>query len=134
PCLGLLSPATIADTRTVESPFALSADARSEYGAQFQVFSPGRVVIEAGWTAKDKGTKQTPLRLILIRPGGGEAARKEGASPLRLEYTIAASEIDKIDAGAAAKWNVRIINDVATERSEVSGALRITIPVSSRVL
>jgi hypothetical protein len=120
----------VADTRTIESPFALSADARSEYAAQFQVFSPGRLLIEATWTAGEKGAKPSPLRLTLSRPQGGEAARKEGASPLRLEYTLAQSEIG--DSGA--KWGVRIINDVAGERSEVTGKLRITIPTASSTL
>src|SRR5436309_2483690 len=38
------------DTRTLEFPFALSADARSEFSAPFPVLSAGRIIIEANWS------------------------------------------------------------------------------------
>ncbi|HEX5085056.1 MAG TPA: hypothetical protein VFY40_23715, partial [Blastocatellia bacterium] len=44
-----------ANTRTIESPFALSSDARSEFSAGFQVFSAGRVVVEGSWNVEQGG-------------------------------------------------------------------------------
>ncbi len=123
-----------ANTRTLETSFALSADAHSEYSMQFPVFSPGRIVIEAAWTVLEKGTKQTPLRLVLIRPDGSEIARQEGLNPLRIEYSITDAEIERLDVRNGAKWSARITNGAAAERSEVSGKLRITVPASSRTL
>src|SRR5262245_32929667 len=76
--------AKAADSRTLEFPFALSSDERSEFGANFQVISAGRIVIETGWNAS-----AYPLHIALVRPDGSEAARREGHSPLRLEYAIA---------------------------------------------
>ncbi len=123
-----------ANTRTLENSFALSADTHSQYSMQFHVFSPGRVVIEAGWTMLGKGAKQIPLRLVLLRPDGSEMARKEGVSPLRLEYAITDLEIERLDTRNGAKWNVRVTNDAVIERSEVSGKIRITVPASSRAI
>jgi hypothetical protein len=124
--------ATEANTRTIESPFALSSDARSEFSASFQVFSAGRIVIEGSWTVTQGGAH--PLRLALVRPDGSEAARREGQSPLRLEYAITETETDKFNSESPAKWNAKIINSAATTRHEVSGKLRITIPTSARTL
>ncbi len=127
--LGLM---TYANTRTIESPFALSVDTRSEFGATFHVFSGGRIVIEATWNAQQ--TSAHPLRIALIRPDGSEAARREGASPLRLEYAIAETEADKFNSDSPAKWNAKIVNSAAPERGEVSGKLRLTIPAAARTL
>jgi hypothetical protein len=121
--------AEAANARTLEFPFALSSDARSEFRASFQVFSAGRIVIEGDWNAG-----AYPLHIALVRPDGSEAARREGRSPLRLEYAIDEAEADKFNSDSPAKWNVKIINSVAPERSEASGKLRITIPTSPRTL
>jgi hypothetical protein len=67
-------------------------------------------------------------------PDGSEAARREGNSPLRLEYAIAETEADKFNSESPAKWNVKVINSVAPERHEVSGKLRLTIPAAARTL
>ncbi len=130
--LGLLSLPTGANTRTLESPFALSADTRSEFSTTFQVFSAGRIVIEATWNAQQNSAH--PLRIALIRPDGSEAAQREGHSPLRLEYAIAEAEADKFNSESPAKWNVKIINSAAPERHEVSGKLRLTVPAAARTL
>ena len=65
--------AEAADSRTLEFPFALSADARSEFSASFQVFSAGRIVIEGVWNVG-----AYPLHIALVRPDGSEAARQIG--------------------------------------------------------
>jgi hypothetical protein len=121
--------AEAADSRTLEFPFALSSDARSEFSASFQVFSAGRIVIEGGWNAR-----AYPLHIALVRPDGSEAARREGHSALRLEYAIAEAEADKFNSDSPAKWNVKITNSAAPERREVSGKLRLTIPTTPRTL
>jgi hypothetical protein len=123
------SMAEASDTRTLEFPFALSSDARSEFSASFQVFNGGRVVIEAAWDVD-----AYPLHIALLRPDGGMAARSEGNSPLRLEYAIDEAEVDKFNSDSPAKWNVKITNSAATERREAPGKLRITIPAAPRLL
>src|SRR5215510_10426142 len=130
--LGWLSLTTVANTRTLESPFALSADRRSEFSLNFQVFSGGRIVIEGDWKTPQGGAY--PLHIALVRPDGSEAARRDGDSPLRLEYAIGETEADKFNSEAPAKWNAKIINSAATERHEVSGKLRLTIPTAARTL
>src|SRR5215468_5287350 len=130
--LGWLSLTTVANTRTLESPFALSADTRSEFSLTFQVFSGGRIVIEGDWKAQQGGSY--PLHIALVRPDGSEAARREGHSPLRLEYAIAETEVDKFNSESPAKWNAKVVNSATTTRHEVSGKLRITIPTSARTL
>ena len=130
--LGALGLAMRADTRTIESPFALSSDARSEYNASFQVFSAGRIVIEVAWNIQQGGAY--PLHISLVRPDGSEAARRESHSPLRIEYAIAEAEADKFNSDSPAKWNVKITNSAAPERREVSGKLRLTIPTAPRAL
>lgn len=101
---------------------------------QFPVFSPGRTVIEAAWTVLEKSAKQTHLRLVLVRPDGSEIDRKEGLSPLRIEYSMTDVEIERLDARTGVKWSARITNGAAAERFEVFGKLRITVPASSRTL
>jgi hypothetical protein len=129
---GLLGIMTGANTRAIETPFALSSDARSEFSASFQVFSGGRILIEGVWNAQHGGAY--PLHIALVRPDGSEAARREGRSPLRLEYAIADAEADRFNSDSPAKWNVKVTNGAALERREVSGKLRLTIPVAARAL
>lgn len=121
--------AEAANARTLEFPFALSSDARSEFSASFQVFSAGHIVIESAWN-----TGAYPLHITLIRPDGSEAARREGHSPLRLEYAIIEAEADKFNSDSPAKWNVKVINSAATTRYEVLGKLRLTVPTAPRTL
>lgn len=121
--------AEASDARTLEFPFALSSDARSEFSASFWVFSAGRIVIEGAWN-----TGAYPLHITLVRPDGSEAARRDGHSPLRLEYAIAEAEADKFNSDSPAKWNVKVINSAAMTRYEVLGKLRLTIPTAPRML
>jgi hypothetical protein len=129
---GLLGMATGANTRAIETPFALSSDARSEFSASFQVFSGGRIIIEGVWNGQRGGAY--PLHIALVRPDGSEAARREGHSPLRIEYPIAEAEADKFNSDSPAKWNVKVTNGAAPERREVLGKLRLTIPAAARTL
>ena len=130
--LSLFSLTTGANTRTLESPFALSADARSEFSTTFQVFSAGRIVVEANWNAQQNIAH--PLRVTLIRPDSSEAAQRDGHSPLRLEYAIAEAEVDRFSSESFGKWSVKIINSAAPGRHEVAGKLRLTVPAGTRVL
>jgi hypothetical protein len=130
--LYLLCLAMGVNTRTIESPFALSSDARSEFSAGFQVFSAGRIVVEGSWKVAQGGAY--PLHIAIVRPDGSEAARGEGHSPLRLEYAIAETEADKFNSESPAKWSARVINRAATTRHEVSGKLRLTIPTAARTI
>jgi hypothetical protein len=118
--------------RTIESPFALSSDARSEFSAGFQAFSAGRIAVEGSWSAGRDSAY--PLRIAIVRPDGSEAARREGPSPLRVEYAIAEAEADRFNSESAAKWSARVINSAAATRRDVSGKLRITIPTTARAL
>jgi len=121
--------AEAAEARALEFPFALSSDARSEFSASFQVFSAGSIVIKGVWKAG-----AYPLHVALVRPDGSEAARREGHSPLRIEYAITEAEADKFNSDSPAKWIVKVINSAAPERREVSGKLRLTIPTAPRTL
>jgi hypothetical protein len=130
--LYLVSLTTGANTRTIDSPFALSSDARSEFSVSFQIFSAGRIVVEGSWNVEQGGAY--PLQIALVRPDGSEAARREGHSPLRLEYAIAETEVDKFNSESPAKWNAKVINSAATTRREASGKLRLTIPTTARTI
>jgi hypothetical protein len=59
---------------------------------------------------------------------------KSGTSILRLEHRASEQDLERLAGGKEPKWTVRILNDAETNRSEVSGTLRITIPTASRVL
>lgn len=74
-----------------------------------------------------------PLRLILFRPDGSEAARRDGVSPLRLEYSATEAET-KMIGGNLVKWKIKILNNAAAEQREATGRLRIGIPLTSRTL
>lgn|GEM_PF-1544091 len=128
-----------ADSRSSESAFALSADTHSEFSTSFQVPSAGQIVVEAIWNAPQQSSQQSPqgayrLRIVLIRPDGSEAANREGSSPLRLEYAISQTEADGFNAKLPAKWKAKVINSASPIRSEVSGKIRFSVPLSERQL
>jgi hypothetical protein len=129
-----LSAAARASTRTLETRFALSADARSEFSTSFPLLSAGRIVVEADWNSPAVSRTAALLTLILIRPDGTTAASKSGASVLRLEHGASDQDIEKFAASNESKWTVKILNDADANRTEVSGTLRITIPAASRAL
>ncbi|MCI0486463.1 MAG: hypothetical protein L0229_07665 [Blastocatellia bacterium] len=123
-----------ADTRILETRFALSADIRSEFSTRFNTLSPGRILIEGTWTAAGAGSVSVALNLVLIRPDGSEAARKGGPAPLRIEYRASGQEIDSFIGRGRTSWTVKVINSADASRREVAGKLRVTVPVSSRKL
>ncbi len=121
----------IANTRTLEMRFALSADARSEFSRQFPVLSAGRIVVEANWSSA-QGKVPGSLTLILIQPDGTIATSKKGASILRIEHRANEEEVEKAVSNREQRWTAKILNDA--NGSEVSGTLRITVPANSRSL
>jgi len=120
-------------TRTLEMRFALSSDARSEFSKQFPVLSAGRILAEANWNSTTANRVST-LTLILIQPDGTIATSKSGTNILRLEHRVNEQDVERFARSSEPKWTVKILNDADGNRSEVSGTLRITIPVASRAL
>jgi len=106
-----------------------------EYGAteviQFPLTQPSKVVLEALWegnvvSSSEPGRPRHPTRplelaLILNGPGLGYAsARRDGPSPLRLEYQLTAQDPARGEA-----WKASIIN--FSKVGPVRGSLRVTI-------
>lgn len=121
-----------ANTRTLEMRFALSADAGSEFSKKFPVLSVGRILAEANWSTPN--ASRVPLTLVLIQPDGTIATTKNGTSSLRLERRVSEQEVARFAGTSEPKWTVKILNDADSNRSEVSGTLRITVPAASRAL
>jgi hypothetical protein len=130
--------ATPIESRTVEFPFKVSADLRSEFRAKPPVVCAGLIIAEARWTqvraAGSAELQPRPLSLILFRPDGTEAARRAGTSPLRLEYRAAEAEVEGSSAAGGSAWAVKLVNDADGDRAEVEGRLRVTVPLSATVL
>ena len=123
-----------ANTRTLETRFALSADFRSEFSTRFPLLSAGRIIVEANWDQLSTGSSPASLRLILIQPNGKTAATKSGASILRLEYQATEQDIQAFGESDTSRWIVKILNDADKNRREVSGIVRITVPIDTRSL
>jgi hypothetical protein len=128
------STAIAADTRTLESHFALSADLRSEFTTRFPVVTAGRILIEVEWHALPAAAVPGALTLTLVRPDGLVLASTKGNSVLRLEHRANEPDVERFNAGVASEWTVRISNSADTNRVDVSGIVRITVPATSRVL
>jgi len=120
-----------ASTRTLETHFALSADARSEFSTRFPILSEGRVVIEANWTSTHPNVS---LGMALIEPDGTTVTTRIGSSGLRLDHNANSFEVSKYERPRTGQWIVKIVNDVDANRSEVSGSIRITVPDTERTL
>lgn len=127
-----------AASRTIEFPFKLSADLRSEFSVASRVGSPGVMMIEASWAPigihGSIGSSASALSLVVLRPDGVEAVRRRGVSPLRLDHRVSEEEIDRLAALRKLEWTIKLINDVDSVRTEVGGKLRITIPNTARSL
>jgi hypothetical protein len=130
--LGLVA-GSRANTRTLETPFALSSDGRSEFQRQFKIPSAGRIAVEANWSSTGKSAVAS-LTLVLFHPDGSVAERKSGRSGLRLEHAVGQQDIERLAASRETKWTVKVLNDVELSRSDVTGILRITIPAEGRAL
>lgn len=122
-----------ANTRTVEVPFALSADRNSEFSSRFPALSPGRIVVEANWKSSSAGAPAIPLTLILIRPDGTEASRKVGSSVLRTDYQASAPEIESFIKARNFKWTAKLING-PNQNHDVTGRIRITVSAAPTTL
>jgi hypothetical protein len=120
-------------TRTVETPFALSRDARSQFRTKFPLLSAGRITVEADWHSKgNSGAPPASLTMVLRRPDGSVAARNTGMSVLRLEQATGDQDLENANNGG--KWELELRNDLDAIPSEVSGTVRITIPAASRAI
>lgn len=126
-----LGPLGLANARTLETRFALSADRGSEFSTRFPVLSAGRIVIEANW--RSQGGQAVDLKLLLLQPDGTAISSNVGKSTITLEHRVLKSDIESISADRESRWTVKIIND-GERRTEVTGTLRITVPVASRTL
>jgi len=118
----------------LETRFALSAEARSEFSTQFPVLSAGRILVEANWTAPVGSRTPVSLTVTLIEPGGTIATSKRGTSILRLEHKASEQDLERFAGTNNAKWTLKILNDADTNRGEVSGTVRITVPATTRAL
>jgi hypothetical protein len=102
------------------------------------VVSGGFIIVEARWThvgdSRPARLQPSSLSLSLLRPDGTEAARRSGKSPLGLEYRVAEEEVSGSPAAGVSGWTVKLVNDEDVERADVEGRLRITVPLSARVL
>jgi hypothetical protein len=129
-----LATASRANTRTLETRFALSADLRSEFSTRFPLLSAGRIVVEANWDQLSAAHSPASLRMILIQPNGKTAATKSGSSILRLEYQATEQDMQTFGESDSSRWIVKILNDADENRREVAGIVRITVPIDTRAL
>src|SRR5215510_3707188 len=79
-------PVSSAGTRTLETPFALSSDLRSEFTMRFPLQGDGRVLIEAEWKPLTTNGASVALTMMVIRPDGVITEKKRGISSLRLVH------------------------------------------------
>src|SRR5262245_56592680 len=82
-----------ANTRTLETRFALSSDLRSEFSTRFTLPGAGLVSIEASWKPLSIAGEAGTLTMLLMRPDGAIAMRKSGGSVLDLEYLAGEDEL-----------------------------------------
>ena len=122
------------ETRTLEFPFALSADLLSEFSTRFTVLSSGRMVVEVTSLIAPAKPRGTGLTVILLRPDESEAIRKQGPLPFRSEYLVNEQELDQFVTRKKTAWAVKLLNGGEENREEVRGVLRIVVPATPRVL
>jgi PEGA domain len=121
PSAGLAQSSPTSAPGTITKSFALSDAFGSREIVQFQVAQPGRIVLEAHWAGN------TPLALILNGPGrGGAYARKDGVSPLTVEYFVTSQDISSGNG-----WRASIVN--FSRQGPVTGTLSVTTTGSSGV-
>jgi len=128
-----LSSVSSAGTRTLETPFALSSDLRSEFSMRFPLHGDGRVLIEAEWKPLSINSAPVALTMLVIRPDGVITEQKRGISGLMLSHQIYAEKNQGYGADDSA-WTVKVINDADPSRVDVSGKIRVTVPTADKVL
>jgi hypothetical protein len=103
----------------ISKTFALSEVFGAREVIQFQVTQPGKIALDAFWGGN------TRLALILNGPGKvGAYARKDGTSPLGLEYQETAQDLNRGD-----QWRASIVN--FSRVGPITGTLRVTIPATT---
>ena len=127
------APVSSAGTRTLETPFALSSDLRSEFSMRFPLHGEGRLLIEAEWRPLVTNGGSVALTIVVIRPDGIISEQKHGFSGLRLEHQAYAEVHQRYGPGDSA-WTVKVINDTDPNRLDVSGKIRITVPTANQIL
>ena len=120
------------ESRTIEFPFSLSSDFRSEFRAKTPLVSAGLVQIEAQWSPLKRTQQNSVLSVVFVKPNGAEAARLSGSSPLKLQHRVTDADLELLAANSS--WGVKLINDSDTKRDEVEGKVRITLPVTTKLL
>jgi hypothetical protein len=123
-----------AGTRTLETPFALSSDLRSEFSMRFPLFGDGRVMIEAEWKPLATNGASVALTMLVIRPDGVITEQKRGISGLKLEHQSYEEESQGHRGAGDSAWTVKVINDADPNRLDVSGKIRVTVPTANKVL
>jgi hypothetical protein len=120
------------ESRTIEFPFSLSSDFRSEFRARTPLVSAGLVQIEAQWTPLKRTQQNSVLSVVFVKPNGAEAARLSGRSPLKLQHRVTDADLELLSTNSS--WGVKLINDSDTNRDEVEGKVRITLPITTKLL
>jgi hypothetical protein len=122
-----------ATTRILESEFRLARQLNSEFSAKFSVFSAGRILVEA--ICQNLSAEQVRLRLVLIRPDKTEF-KSEGFSPLKVEHSFSAQELDNLLNRRATQWTAKILNleNSSDSAMPIVGRLKITVPAATRIL
>jgi hypothetical protein len=99
----------------LEKSFRLSQELGDREIIDFQITEPGSIILEAEWEASES------LSLILNGPGQtGYYARKDGDSPLRIEY-----EVTQADIAKGNDWRISIVN--FSQQRDVSGSFRVSL-------
>lgn len=105
-------------TKTETVPFKLGSSNSNRTVYNMEITNPGDVVINASWKRASN-----PLALILNGPGQtGYYSRKDGKSPLQLEFKVTPELLKKGE-----KWTVSIVN--FGDASLVIGRMRVEYPV-----
>ena len=110
-----------ASGQSTEKTFTLGEVFGAREVVQFRLAQPGRILLEASWA------EHTQLALILNGPGrNGSYARKDGYSPLTLEYEATAQ-----DLSAGDEWRASIVNFSRT--GPAIGSLRVSTPATAPI-
>ncbi|MEW6125728.1 MAG: hypothetical protein AB1757_01585 [Acidobacteriota bacterium] len=107
-----------AATRTfVDTQFTLT-DSGNAQEIPFNLIAPGRVIVEIEWESDSNASASVPLTFSLIHSSSSRTiARKQGASPLRIEHLATSQELD-----SGIRWLVRVQND---NQQKIKGRLKI---------
>jgi len=104
-------------TVILDKGFRLSKSWGDRETLEFRLTAPARLTLEATWTGP-----APRLALILNGPGQTAAyARRDGGSPLRLEYQVTAEDLRRGDT-----WLASIVN--FSQQGPIEGLLRVLYP------